>query len=209
MTSPNGRGGFIGSLLDKLLAYVDRPWRAIFILVLVLVLGIGYTVWESRTELVRVFTTHGPTRPLTLRSDLGVVITGLFYGTTADAIAIWAVDLGANRADAKLGKRRGGELWEAHPAHLQWVTEQTNPEVVTKLFRGEAACDNPTALRGVLSEFLASDGMTYACYIPEPPSSSEAVVGVVVLAWRIEPEPGKLRASLAAVQAQTDKIILR
>lgn len=204
----NGRSGFIATLVEKVLGWVDRPWRALFILALVLVLGIGYSVYDHRADLIRVFTAPS-TGPVVLRSSLADVIIGLFYTTTADAIAIWAVDVGANRADLKLGYRRGSELWEAHPAHLQWITEQTDPKVAAKLFRGEAVCDNPAALKGVLSAFLISDGMNYACYVPEPPSSTEVAVGVVVLAWRSEPESGKLRASLAAVQAQTNRIIAR
>lgn len=213
MTTPpspgsNGRGGFVGALVDKLLAYIDRPWRAIFVLALILVGGIGYTVYENRSDLLRVLVAHGPPAPVSLRSDLGAVLTSLLITTSADAIGIWAVDLGANRADLNLAQRRNDGAWPA-PEHLQWVTEYTDWTVKTKLFNGEEACGEPAALGGVLASYLATDGMIYACYVPEPPSRSEPTIGVVVLAWRTAPDARDVRRAVAAVQAQTEKIIMR
>jgi hypothetical protein len=203
------------SIIQSVLGYVDRPWRALFILVILLVGGAGFFVYEHRADIVQAWLQRSQ-QPGTLtigsEAELSNVIDDMFVNaasTGVDAIAIWSVDIGGNRAALKIGKRSDGTPWKITPTVLQWVHPEVNTPMLTRLFKGESSCDDPRQYSGTLSGSLIAEGFVYICYTPEPPNNKDVIVGLVALAWRTKPSEQLVRSALTAVLQETDRIVWR
>jgi hypothetical protein len=204
--SPAKNGGWIGGLVGRLLNYADRPWRALFILALILISGIGYAAYQEREALLRVLLHKPPVKPVLRTAEIDNVVTGLFYSTTADAAAVWAWHSGDNTVEYLVGKRRDGQKWEITPKVLLGFSERSGP--VIKLLHGEAVCVDPTGLASLLSQALTKDGMHKVCYVPEPPSKTQQLVGFVVIGWQSDPGEAIAEGAVSSVLRQTDNIVI-
>lgn len=207
MTPPNGRrNGLVGTVLDRLLGYADRPWRAAFILVLLLVCAIGFALWEERAAFLRLLSRPEPTA---LRSDLVPVVANLLAKTTAEGVAIWSVNLANDIGQLVLARRRNGEVWQVQPTVLAAIHEQTHVGMLSKIIRGEPACVDTHETLGPVGQFLVADGMFWMCLIPEPPSSTELLIGLVMLSWKTDPSRAYTDQAIGVARSMTDQIIMR
>jgi hypothetical protein len=203
----NSRAGLIATVVDRILTYVDRPWRALFIVTILAIGGIGFAIHE-RPDILNLLGLSAQA-PMHLGSDraLEAAIRELLDGTGLDAIAVLAVDLGPNVATVRRGLRRDGTPWKVTPAVMEWVYPQANAALLTKNLHGEPGCFDPRDLHSGLAQFLVRDGIGYACYVPVPPSSTEQLLGIVVLGWKTDPGEPLVRSALAAVRQATGRLI--
>jgi hypothetical protein len=202
------KSGILG-VVDTILTYVDQPWKAVAVIVALIVIGTGDGAWLERDFLQELLRPAPAAAILRNDHDLGAVIDKLFDGTGLEAVAIWSVDLGANVAHLRVARYAAGSPWKIPLPTIQWVTEQSDlAKVSVKLFHGEPACNHTGELHGALAHFLVQDGMEYVCYVPEPPSRTEAAVGMVLLAWKEKPDDALVRSALAAVLNQTNHIVM-
>lgn len=204
-SSSNGRNGLITKILDRLLSYADRPWRAIFVLILVVLIGFGYLAWHERQALLKLLERRSSEEHLS--ADLGAVISTLFYTTTADAVGIWSVDLRTATTEFVVGRRRDLTEWRIMPKTLRAFTETSNPQVTAHLLRGESTCLEPPSMHFPVAEALTQDGMKSACLVPEPPSRTSLLIAVLILAWREKPPQSVSDAAVSAVLRETAKIV--
>jgi len=206
---PPQHQGFISALVYKILRYADRPWRAAFVVIIIVLGATGYIIYDQSTKIIELIASQK--RPTTLRSsiELAEVISDIFPSSSGsvDAVAIWAVNLGSNTAQYRVGRRRDGTPWIFNPPVVQWIHPKINTAMLAKLMRGDSACAMAYEFDGALSGFLVADGIKYVCYIPEPPSNTEIIIGFVVLGWRTVPLDHLVLSALAVVHQYTPRIV--
>ncbi|HSR78777.1 MAG TPA: hypothetical protein VLN57_19535 [Xanthobacteraceae bacterium] len=192
-------------LAERVLGYMDRPWRAVAIVVLLILFGLGFAAWEER---VRLFGFLEVRHPAALKlGELQAAASNLLIVTTADVVTIWSVDIGANSQELLVAKQRNGR-WDFGPTQLPVATETLSSSDIVKLFRGHPICDDPANRGSLLMKHLATIGMHRMCAAPAPPAP-DLLLGVIYLAWRTPPDPPIEEAALHAELATASAIVSR
>jgi hypothetical protein len=195
-------------LLGQVLAYVDRPWRVVAIVVLFLVGGAGWVAYEQRDELIEAWLTPDAS---TLNTDaVPAALDRLVEETGADLVQVWAVDLSANSQRFIAARRKDGERPVIpEPRRLPVIVRATDLQVLVDVINGHPACvDVTTAAPSPVAQRLARRGMTRGCAIPIPPSP-ELFVGVIYITWLKTPERGGEEVALVAAREVAGKLVRR
>jgi hypothetical protein len=183
MSDPKAPAGLLGQVL----AYVDRPWRVVAIVVLFIVGGVGWVLYEQRDVLVEAWLTPSAA---TLKTDaVPAALERLVEDSGADLVQIWSVDLSAN-SQRFIGARRhdGERAVIPEPRRLPVIVRATDLQVLVDVINGHPACASITlAAPSPVVHRLAERGMQRACAIPIPPSP-DAFVGVIYIAWLKAPD---------------------
>jgi len=185
--------------LSALLAYIDRPWKVIAVVVLVLLGGAGWVAYEQRDIIIESWMTpSAPELRTALISDaLGVLTTE----TSADLIQVWSIDLALNTQQFYAARLRSGERPVIPtPRRLPVITSTSDAKALVDVLNGSPICIDLTQHGTPLAERLAQRGMHRGCAIPIPPSA-DAIVGIIYLAWEMPPDE---RSENVAVGAARD-----
>lgn len=207
--SPGGLppgGGFTG-LVGQLFAYIDRPWKAVVVVVLLVVGGVGYVLYEQRDELLESWMT--PSEVSLKVTEVTPSLEKLTQDTSADLVQIWSVDLGIN-AQRFLGARRhdGDRPVIPDPRRLPIIVHSSDLRIITEILEGHPACLEMTKQGTPFAARLADRGFTFGCAIPIPPGPS-AFVGMIYLAWVTRPEKSEETVAVAAAREIAGKLITR
>jgi hypothetical protein len=192
------------SLIDHVLGYADRPWRALFVLALIVICGGGLFAYTERAELLHLL--HG-SAPVQLRADLGPPVDELLRQTTADMVAIYSIDLGSDTAEYRIGRLRRGGPWTMEPRVLPAIHKGSDPEKVALILRGTPSCFGSATGTGLVSRELAKEGLQYVCLVPVPPSAREMLIGLVILAWHTPPGAEVAEAATRATERDTGNLV--
>lgn len=199
--------GAVGELLDRLLAYMDRPWKAAAVIVLVIVCGAGYGLWLERETVVLWLRPAG--RPAVLKTDVSGPLDDVLNHTSADAAMVWSIDLARNTAFYSDGRQRGGGSPPFAGDRLPAVGHASNPQALAQLLSGQPWCDGLPAAGTPFGDRLAAAGYHTLCIVPVPPEPSALVIGILVLAWKAPPNAAYRNAAVAVAQADAARMVLR
>jgi hypothetical protein len=174
---------------------MNTPWRAVVIVVLVIIGGLGWAAWQEREKLAQLFVV--PTRVTLNRSKLPVALASALVETGADIVAVWSVDLAANAAYFEQGRRRGGGPWTFKPARVPAIVAGSGPQRFADLLAGHAVCgdgaaSNPTSL---ITRALLEGGVQRFCYVPVRDMQG-AVFALLLLAWYQPPDAAHETAAI-------------
>lgn len=174
-------------ILDRLLAFMDRPWKAVTVLVFVVVLGIGYALWEKRAEIASAVLTR-EVRPRLLRDKFRPVALQLLKDTNADAVMLIEGNLNSNTARDIEGYDRDQQPWIALTGIRPIFGSESSVDIVIRFLRNEAVCYE---VRDGGPEMLAEErlGIQRACLTAIPPIP-DLLVGAIWLGWRKNPLEG-------------------
>jgi hypothetical protein len=204
-SAPAGNGGWRGLVKDvlaKVFSYADRPWRAFFILVLIVVLGTGFLVYVKRDELLTLYLTHleRTYATMTLRTDLEVPVVQVFASKAAvDAVSIWSIDLALNKVVFLFGQRRDGSHWDIAPHIMMAFSDTSDPTLTSHMLIGQPTCSDPAKYQFLTATALVADHMSYVCFIPVPSSRFRLLIGFILIAWRNDPGKPLAEAAVATV----------
>jgi len=185
--------------LSTLLAYIDRPWKAVVVVVLVLVAGFAWVAYEKRDVLIENWMTpSAPELKTALIPDaLGILTTE----TSADLVQIWSIDLPTNVQQFYAARRHDGERPVIPtPRRLPVITSVSSVKALVDVLAGHPICVDLDVMGTPLAERLAQRGMKRGCAVPIPPNA-EALVGIIYLAWIKPPDE---RSENVAVGAARD-----
>jgi len=185
--------------LSTLLAYIDRPWKAVVVVVLVLVAGFAWVAYEKRDVLIENWMTpSAPELKTALIPDaLGILTTE----TSADLVQIWSIDLPTNVQQFYAARRHDGERPVIPtPRRLPVITSVSSVKALVDVLAGHPICVDLDVMGTPLAERLAQRGMKRGCAVPIPPNA-EALVGIIYLAWLDPPDE---RGENVAVGAARD-----
>lgn len=205
------RGATLAWLVRALLDYMQRPWQAITIILIIVILGLGWIVWSERANLIDLLRISGRrTGPLVLRQNLLPDINGLLNDTSADLVAVWSVDLGANVQRLVLDSKRGDGDWAPDLRVLPVLSNQSNVGRIVTLLAGQPVCDstsvNPANL---LLRRAAQDGYSWFCAVPIPPQANETQIGVIYIAWKKTPDAANEHTAKTAGMIAAENMVMR
>jgi uncharacterized membrane protein len=176
---PSGHG--VAGLLDRVLRFIDKPWKAVVVVVLIVILGCGWVLYEKRNELFEAWLT--PDTPELRTSEVPDALTKLTTETNADLVQIWAVDLSSN-SQWFLGARRhdGERPVIPSPRRLPIIDHTSDVSKLVEVLEGHPTCVDLSPAGTPVARRLAERGMKRGCAVPIPPNP-ESFVGVIYLAW--------------------------
>lgn len=211
---PGGKSGFALSLVGRVLDYMQKPWQALAVIAILLLLGAGWLIWTERGELIAALRPRPP-GPSVLKTDLLPEITGLLNDTTADLVSLWRVDWDTNTQDYLTSVKRGGGSWPpgAGPGgdgHLPALTPASNMQRVVKLLNGQSVCAAlAESASNLLLRRLAQNGYRWACVVPVPPDPNAMTLALIYLAWAQRPDETHQTAARTLATAAAGHMITR
>src|SRR4029077_18965998 len=173
--------GHVAGIVDRVLRFIDAPWKAAVVIILVLIIGFGWVAYEKRDELFEVWLT--PDTPGLKASEISPALGKLVTETDADLVQIWAVDLSSN-SQWFLGARRhdGERPVIPSPRRLPIIDHASDIRKLVDVLEGHPVCVDLEVTGTPVARRLAERGMKRGCGIPIPPNP-ESFVGVIYLAW--------------------------
>lgn len=169
-------------ILDRLLAYMDRPWRAVVIVVSIVILGIGYACWEKRAEIAEAILTR-EVHPRLLTGQFKPLGLKLLKDADADAVMLIQGNLNTNIARDIDGYDRDLKPWVAMTGNRPVFAPESKLDMVIRMLAAEVVCyDVNDGGPEIQAEERA--GMKRACVVVVPPISATQLVGALWLGWR-------------------------
>jgi hypothetical protein len=171
-------------IVDKILAFVDRPWKIMAVVALAAAGVIGVTLWEHRGELAE-GVLEGWVKPRLeperFTSKLGIE---LMQQTRADLVVLVRIDLHNNLATNVEGFRRDDPAWKPPVNPRPVFYSVRDPLELIAMIEGQTVCRDMDALDGSEeTRALAALGMRRRCVVAVPPVL-DALVGALTIAWR-------------------------
>lgn len=185
-------------IIDRVLRFIDAPWKAVTVVVLVVVLGIGWVVYEKQDQLFELWLT--PSSPKLNVDTVPDALTKLSTETNADLIQIWAVDLSAN-SQWFLGARRhdGERPVIPSPRRLPIIDHTSDVRPLVDVLEGRPTCVDFSAAGTPIARRLAEAGMKRGCAVSIP-SAPDSFVGVIYLAWTAQTDVSNENVAIGAAR---------
>jgi hypothetical protein len=201
---PPSTGGTLAGLLDRAFRYMDTPWKALVVVVLVILAGVGWFLYDKRDELFEVWLT--PDAPELMTAEVPAALDRLATETNADLVQIWSVDLLTN-SQRFLGARRhdGEKPVIPSPRRLPVLDHTSDVRNLVAVLDGKPTCVDLLVNGTPVARRLAERGMKRGCAIPIPPGP-ESFVGVVYLAWTTQTDVSNENVAVAAAREIASKL---
>ena len=192
MASPPQPPGSALGLLDRLLSYVDRPWKLAAIIIMAVTGLLLWVVWEQRAGIAEALfkTVH----PHLLTGAFPKVARELTISTGANIVALLSVEIEANTGRYIAGVNTGDADWQP-PGDVRPVFTAENSEVVLAIIQGKVFCFGTAADDSLpIRRQIASWGGKRACQVAVP-AITDVIVGGLLLVWRTPlSEPAEMAA---------------
>jgi hypothetical protein len=201
---PSASRGWISDLVHSLFAYIDKPWKAVVVIALVLIGGFGFAAYERRSEIFEAWLT--PSTPELKTDEIPDALNKLTTETDADLVQVWAVDLGANSQWFVAARRHDGERPVIpSPRRLPILVHVSDVKALINVMEGHPTCVDLEKTGSPLARRLADRGMKRGCAIPIPPNP-ESFVGVIYLAWAKAPNASDENVAVGAAREISKKL---
>ena len=167
--------------VDKILRFVDRPWKIAAVVVLALTLVLGMTLWEKRGELAEAILEHYVT-PRLEPARFPKLARLLINETGAEVVVLAEVSARTNLIKNVDGAKRGDPGWEPQKSPRPLFAVMRDPVAVVDLIEGRVSCRDIATQDGIEDQELARLGLKRRCYVAVPPVL-DALVGGLEIAW--------------------------
>jgi hypothetical protein len=201
---PTGR--LIPDLVSRVLGYMDRPWKAVAVILTLIIGGLGWGSWQERERLAQLFVV--PERVTLNRSGLPVALASAVVETGADIVAVWSVDLAANAAYFEQGRRKGGGAWTFAPARVPAITPGGNAQLFADLLAGHTVCDGSGNASSLITRAMSEATVHRFCFVPIRDMEG-AVFGVLLLAWYEPPDAAQEAAAIGIGAELAASLVMR
>jgi hypothetical protein len=175
------------TIIDKVLSYVDSPFKLFAILVMGVVAFAGYFLWQNQTFMMDAYKESKKLPEInTARADEASAM--LFKQTGATVVAIFKVNPLFNsrvvyRAYTKDGKDKSIDDIDVG---LFSQNSSNNADVV-KLMTNEIPCSEYRYAQSEVGLWYLEKGVAYTCRVSVPPDSHR-FVGQITVGWAQPPE---------------------
>jgi hypothetical protein len=175
------------TILDKVLGYVDSPFKLFAILIMGLVAFTGYFIWQNQTVLIGAYQ-ENKKMPTIHDERVDDAASVLFKQTDAKIVAIFKVNpIFGTRVLYRLYTKDGrSKDMEGLDVGL-FTTNVSNNNDVVKLMAGEIPCSPYLRAQSELGIWYIAQGVSYTCRISVPPDRSR-FIGQITAGWVEQPE---------------------
>lgn len=175
------------STLDKVLGYVDSPFKLFAILVMGIVAFAGYFLWQNQTFM---FDAYKESKKLpeinTARADDASSM--LLKKTGATVVAVFKVNPLFNSRVLYKAYTKDGRDKSIEDIDVGLFSQNTaNNADVVKLMTNEIPCSDYRYAQSEVGLWYLEKGVTYTCRVSVPPDSHR-FVGQITVGWSQQPE---------------------
>lgn len=173
--------------LGQVLAFIgDKPWKAVAVMLAMLLGGAGWALYEKRDVLFEAWLT--PSAATLKTGEIPEALDKLVQESGADLVQVWQADLSSNSQWFIGARDKSGERPAIpSPRRLPIIVTVSDATTLVNVLAGNPVCVDIRAEGSPLARRLTARGMARGCAIPIPPDPS-AFVGVIYLAWRERPD---------------------
>ncbi len=174
------------SLIDKVLSYVDSPFKLFAVLLMAIFAFVGYFVWQNQAFLIGAYKEQQKL-PSIAEDRVEDAAAHLFRNTDATVVAIFKVNpmFGTrvlHRAYTKQGREKAHEGLDVG----LFTSNIANNRDVVALMAGEIPCSHYKTAQSEIGLWYMEKGMTYGCRVGVPPEPGK-LVGQITVGWKEEP----------------------
>ena len=174
------------SILDKVLGYVDSPFKLFAIILMGVIAFAGYFVWQNQAFLLGAYKEQKKL-PAIAEDRVEDAAAHLFKNTDAVVVAIFKVNpiFGTRilyRAYTKDGRDKTHEGLDVG----LFTTNASNNRDVVALMAGEIPCSAYKTAQSEIGLWYIEKGVTYGCRVSVPPEQGK-FVGQITVGWKEEP----------------------
>jgi hypothetical protein len=174
-------------VVDRVLRFVDRPWKIAAVVILLVAAIVGLTLWEKRAELAEAVL-QSWVKPQLLPGRFAKISGRLMAEVNADLVVLAAVSVRTNLITNVDGVRRADPAWQPslNPRPLYGAIR--DPVRYTAFIEARPVCHDLDPADGEEERAEAALGIKRRCYIAVPPVL-DALVGILAIGWQVAPSP--------------------
>ncbi len=175
------------STLDKVLGYVDSPFKLFAILVMGVVAFAGYFLWENQ-EFMRDAYKESQKLPEINTSRADETAAMLFKKTGATVVAVFKVNPLFNSRVLYKAYTKDGRDKSIEDIDVGLFSQNSsNNNDVIKLMTNEIPCSEYRYAQSEVGLWYIEKGVTFTCRVSVPPDSHR-FVGQITVGWAQQPE---------------------
>jgi hypothetical protein len=174
------------SLIDKVLGYVDSPFKLFAIVLMAVFAFVGYFVWQNQEFLIGAYKEQRKL-PTIAEDRVEDVAAHLFKNTDAAVVAIFKVNpmFGTRVLHRAYTKDGRDKTHEGLDVGLFTANSANNRDVVA-LMASEIPCGAYKTAQSEIGLWYIEKGVTYGCRISVPPEQGK-FIGQITVGWKEEP----------------------
>lgn len=174
-------------MLDRVLAYVDSPFKLFAIVVMGVLTFVGYAFWQNQEFLLSAYKEQRK-MPTINEERVDDAATLLLRHTDAKFVAVFKVNplLGTRVLHRLYTKDGRAKDMEGVDVGL-FTSNVSNNNDVVRLMAGEIPCGPYLRPQSELGIWYMAQGATYTCRISVPPDKTR-FIGQITAGWAGEPE---------------------
>lgn len=175
------------STLDKVLGYVDSPFKLFAILLMGVVAFAGYFLWQNQTFMLDAYK-ESKKLPEINASRADEASAMLFKQTGAAVVAIFKVNPLFNSRVLYKAYTKDGRDKSIEDIDVGLFTQNSgNNNDVVKLMTNEIPCSEYRYAQSEVGLWYIEKGVTFTCRVSVPPDSHR-FVGQITVGWTQPPE---------------------
>jgi hypothetical protein len=180
----SGAAGIVAALL----AGIDRPWKVIGLIALMVVGGAGYLIWDQRTQIAQAMLV-GRSKPHLDIPAFVKAVPGMIRETRAYGALLIEMRLADNVGQVRAGLDRDGNTWIPLEGPHALIAETTDVVLIVRFLSNDAVCFDVSAASPNVEGATAARrfGIRHICAIEVPPVAG-VLVGAAMLCWQDPPD---------------------
>ena len=174
------------TVLDRVLGYVDSPFKLFAIILMAVFAFVGYFVWQNQAFLIGAYKEQQKL-PSIAEDRVEDAAAHLFKNTDAIVVAIFKVNpmFGTRVLHRAYTKDGRDKTHEGLDVGLFTANAANNRDVVA-LMASEIPCGPYKTAQSEIGLWYMEKGMTFGCRISVPPEQGK-FVGQITVGWKEEP----------------------
>jgi hypothetical protein len=171
------------SVFERLLTYADKPWKAVMILILVIIGGIGWIIWTERTRIADYVLVKAHEHAALNDKAFIEDAARLLRDTRGDIVLLVEFQLSDNLMLDRVGIDTDGNRWLPSTGPQQALLPNSSMPMLVAFLENDVVCDDTEHAVNEDARALHLKGYTRLCLVSVPPILGVAVGGLMV-AWR-------------------------
>lgn len=175
------------TVLDRVLGYVDSPFKLFAIILMAVFAFAGYFIWQNQELLIGAYKEQQKL-PSIAEDRVEDVVAHLVKHTDANVIAVFKVNpmFGTRVLHRAYTSKEGRDRTHEGLDVGLFTSNANNNKDVIALMAGEIPCGPYKVAQSEIGLWYIEKGMTYGCRIGVPPEPGK-LIGQITVGWREEP----------------------